>query len=33
MFDELKNQSGWAGFSTADLKRSQLAARMVAGRK
>lgn len=30
MFDELKNQWGWAGFSTHDLKRSQLMARMVA---
>lgn len=30
MFDELKNQWGWTGFSTADLKRSQLMARMVA---
>jgi hypothetical protein len=30
MFDELKNQWGWTGFSTQDLKRSQLKARMVA---
>jgi hypothetical protein len=30
MFDELKSQWGWTGFSTADLKRSQLMARMVA---
>ena len=30
MFDELKNQWGWTGFSTEDLKRSQLMARMVA---
>ena len=30
MFDELKNQWGWTGFSTADLKRSQLMARIVA---
>jgi len=30
MFDELKNQWGWAGFSTQDLKRSQLMARIVA---
>jgi len=30
MFDELKNQWGWTGFSTQDLKRSQLMARMVA---
>jgi len=29
-FDELKNQWGWRGFSTADLKRSQLMARIVA---
>lgn len=29
-FDELKNQWGWRGFSTADLKRSQLMARLVA---
>jgi hypothetical protein len=30
MFDELKNQWGWTGFSTEDLKRSQLMARLVA---
>ncbi len=30
MFDELKNQWGWTGSSTQDLKRSQLMARMVA---
>jgi len=30
MFDELKNQWGWTGFSTEDLKRSQLMARIVA---
>lgn len=30
MFDELKNQWGWTGFSTQDLKRSQLMARIVA---
>ena len=30
LFDELKNQWGWTGFSTQDLKRSQLMARMVA---
>ena len=30
LFDELKNQWGWKGFSTQDLKRSQLMARMVA---
>lgn len=29
-FDELKNQWGWRGFSTQDLKRSQLMARIVA---
>ena len=29
-FDELKNQWGWRGYSTADLKRSQLMARLVA---
>jgi hypothetical protein len=29
MFDELKNQWGWKGFSTKDLKRSQLMARLV----
>lgn len=28
-FDELKNQWGWRGYATADLKRSQLMARMV----
>jgi len=26
LFDELKNQGGWTGFSTQDLKRSQLMA-------
>lgn len=30
VFDDLKNQWGWTGFSTADLKRSQLMARIVA---
>lgn len=30
LFDELKNQWGWTGFSTQDLKRSQLMARIVA---
>jgi hypothetical protein len=30
LFDELKNQWGWTGFSTEDLKRSQLMARIVA---
>ena len=29
-FDELKNQWGWGGFTTKDLARCQLAARMVA---
>lgn len=28
-FDELKNQWGWAGFVTQDLKRSQIMARIV----
>jgi len=30
VFDELKNQWAWTGFTTADLKRSQLMARIVA---
>ena len=30
LFDELKNQWGWTGFTTQDLKRSQLMARMCA---
>lgn len=30
VFDELKNQWGWTGFTTQDLKRSQLMARIVA---
>ena len=30
MFDELKNQWGWGGFTTHDLARCRLAARMVA---
>jgi len=30
IFDELKNQWGWTGFATQDLKRSRLMARMVA---
>ena len=30
MFDELKNQWGWTGFSTHELKRSHLMARIVA---
>ena len=29
-FDELKNQWGWAGFTTRDLKRCQLMARLIA---
>jgi len=29
-FDELKNQWGWGGFTTQDLKRSRLMARCVA---
>lgn len=29
-FDELKNQWGWGGFTTHDLKRCQLMARFVA---
>jgi hypothetical protein len=29
-FDELKNQWGWAGFTTHDLKRCRLMARMIA---
>jgi hypothetical protein len=29
MFDELKNQWGWTGYTTKDLKRSQLMARLV----
>jgi hypothetical protein len=29
-FDELKNQWGWAGFTTRDLKRCQIIARLVA---
>ena len=29
MFDELKNQRGWSGYTTQDLKRSQLMARLV----
>jgi hypothetical protein len=29
MFDELKNQWGWSGYTTQDLKRSQLMARLV----
>ena len=28
VFDELKNQWGWTGFTTQDLKRSQLMARI-----
>jgi hypothetical protein len=30
VFDELKNQWGWGGFTTADLARCRLVARMVA---
>ena len=30
VFDELKNQWGWSGFTTHDLARSALAAQMVA---
>lgn len=30
LFDELKNQWGWTGFTTQDLKRSQLMARIAA---
>ena len=30
MFDELKNQWGWGGFTTKDLARCRLTARMVA---
>ena len=29
-FDELKNQWGWGGFTTKDLKRSSMMARMTA---
>jgi hypothetical protein len=29
-FDELKNQWGWAGFTTADIDRCQLMARLIA---
>lgn len=29
-FDELKNQWGWGGFVTQDLKRSQIMARIIA---
>jgi len=29
-FDELKNQWGWGGYTTSDLKRCRLASRMVA---
>jgi len=29
-FDELKNQWGWAGFVTSDLKRSQIMSRIIA---
>jgi hypothetical protein len=30
IFDELKNQWGWTGFTTKDLRRSQLMARVIA---
>lgn len=30
VFDELKNQWGWSGFTTQDLKRCRLIARMIA---
>lgn len=30
VFDELKNQWGWGGFTTRDLKRTQITARMTA---
>ncbi|MHB9139489.1 MAG: transposase, partial [Victivallaceae bacterium] len=30
IFDELKNQWGWGGFTTQDIKRSSIMARMVA---
>jgi hypothetical protein len=29
-FDELKNQWGWGGYTTKDLKSSQLMSRMIA---
>ncbi|MBF0563571.1 MAG: transposase, partial [Alphaproteobacteria bacterium] len=29
-FDELKNQWGWAGFTTRDIKRCQIMARLIA---
>ena len=29
-FDELKNQWGWAGFTTSDLTRCQIMARLIA---
>jgi len=29
-FDELKNQGGWAGFTTSDLTRCQIMARLIA---
>src|SRR5512133_459105 len=29
-FDELKNHWGWAGFTTHDLKRCQIIARLIA---
>jgi hypothetical protein len=30
MFDKLKNQWGWMGYTTKDLKRTQLKARLEA---
>ncbi len=30
IFDELKNQWGWTGFTTHDLRRCQILARMIA---
>jgi hypothetical protein len=30
VFDEIKNQWGWAGFVTRDLKRCQILARLIA---
>ena len=29
-FDELKNQWGWSGFTTQDIKRSSIMARLIA---
>ena len=30
VFDELKNQWGWAGFTTRDRERCQITARLIA---